>query len=187
MTKRIVWEHISNEDYKSDNDEPLVDDDDEEYSDEEYDQMEAHQLINTPFGLFSVKDNFNPLKQFVWWLGHTNFNIGPNRALIISETPGVEYIKVISRYRFMIAVGKAFEFTEVRKSIEENLQIIVNNIRENEDLVGELNDKHEKWAILYLNDGTYMTTVDEEYDKDIAGFQEYLKDNKGKLVTYNDV
>ena len=37
----------------------------------------------------------------------------------LDEVCGVELFKVITRYRFMVGIGKAFTFTEVRNNIEK--------------------------------------------------------------------
>ena len=61
------------------------------------------------------------ITNFDCWLGHTNFDITPDIKKILDRTQGVELLRVMSRYRFFIGVGKMFEFTEVRKNIEEQL------------------------------------------------------------------
>ena len=35
--------------------------------------------------------------------------------------PGVEVLKILSRYRFFVGIGKLFDFTEVRKNIENEI------------------------------------------------------------------
>jgi len=67
---------------------------------------------------------------FDCWMGHTNFNITKQIKGLLDEVDGVEILKVCSRYRFFIGIGKMFDFSIVRKSIEDRL------IRNN------LDDKH---------------------------------------------
>ena len=55
------------------------------------------------------------------WLGHTNFEITPSVKKTISETKGIEVLKVTSRYRFFIGVGKMFNFKTVRTDIEKRI------------------------------------------------------------------
>lgn len=55
------------------------------------------------------------------WLGHTNFNITENIKQKLNEVEGVEVLKVCSRYRFFIGVGRMFEFSYVRGNIEKAL------------------------------------------------------------------
>ena len=59
------------------------------------------------------------LSSFDCWVGHTNFDITPSVKKTISETKGIEVLKVTSRYRFFIGVGKMFKFTNVRSDIEK--------------------------------------------------------------------
>ena len=193
MNKKIVWEHVHSEEDKL-KDEPLDNFDDDYMEDDDLERArmmqammmgEPEQLVQTPFGLFRVNDVFNPLKQYVWWIGHTNFNVSPKVGNILNDTPGVEWVKVISRYRFLIAVGKAFEFSDVRASIEESLEVLSTKLDEIE-LISELQEKHAKWAVFFFNDETYDVIVDSEFDEEIDRFIELQENNKGKLLTHND-
>ena len=63
----------------------------------------------------------NMLAQFDCWVGHTNFDITKNIKDTLDTAEGVEILKVNSRYRFFIGVGKMFDFKDVRTNIEEKL------------------------------------------------------------------
>lgn len=63
----------------------------------------------------------NMLVQFDCWVGHTNFDITKNIKDTLNTAEGVEILKVNSRYRFFIGVGKMFDFKDVRTNIEEKL------------------------------------------------------------------
>ena len=52
---------------------------------------------------------------------YTNFNITEDVKEELNKTEGVEVLKIVSRYRFFVGIGKMFNFKEVRKDIEENL------------------------------------------------------------------
>jgi hypothetical protein len=58
------------------------------------------------------------ISTFDCWVGHTNFDITPSVKNILNEVNGVEVLKICSRYRFFIGVGKMFEFKTVRENIE---------------------------------------------------------------------
>lgn len=130
--KKIVWEHLN---YKTNHSEQILeqesDYDDETGDLDEYEDefqrvikiAKTGTLVNTPYGLFNIKDALNPMKQFVFWMGHANFDVTEEIINNIALTPGVEKLRPISRYRFIIAVGKAFDFTDVRKDIEQQLLI----------------------------------------------------------------
>ena len=61
------------------------------------------------------------LANFDCWVGHTNFNITNSIKKALEESEGVEILKLTSRYRFFIGVGRMFDFTDVRQDIEEKL------------------------------------------------------------------
>lgn len=69
----------------------------------------------------SFYEQINLLTNYDCWIGHTNFDITESVKTKIEETKGVEILKVYSRYRFFIGVGKMFNFKEVRKEIESNI------------------------------------------------------------------
>jgi hypothetical protein len=61
------------------------------------------------------------LSNFDCWMGHTNFDITPKIKEQLNKIQGVEVLKICSRYRFFIGVGKMFSFTDVRKNIEKDI------------------------------------------------------------------
>ena len=58
---------------------------------------------------------------FDCWVGHTNFNITPSVKTKLDKVEGVEMLKVCSRYRFFIGIGKMFDFKTVRANLEQEL------------------------------------------------------------------
>ena len=58
---------------------------------------------------------------FDCWVGHTNFDITPSVFNAMNELEGVEILKVFSRYRFFIGVGRMFKFKNVRKELESTI------------------------------------------------------------------
>jgi hypothetical protein len=61
------------------------------------------------------------LANFDCWIGHSNFDITESIKDKLEKTSGVEVLKIQSRYRFFIGVGRMFEFQDVRKNIEKTL------------------------------------------------------------------
>ena len=59
------------------------------------------------------------------WMGHCNFNITPQIKNSLDDIDGVEILKVCTRYRFFVGIGRMFDFADVRKAIEEKLIIQV--------------------------------------------------------------
>jgi hypothetical protein len=66
------------------------------------------------------------------WVGHANFDITPSIKGKLKNTEGVEALRIITRYRFFIGVGKMFDFSEVRKVIESQHCSSVKEIFETE-------------------------------------------------------
>ena len=61
------------------------------------------------------------ISNFDCWMGHANFNLTSDIKKQLSCQDGVEILKVCSRYRFFVGVGKMFNFRDVRPGIEKTL------------------------------------------------------------------
>jgi len=64
-------------------------------------------------------ENIYLANNFDCWMGHTNFNISKTVMDALCEMEGVEILKVCSRYRFFLGVGRMFDFSNVRQNIEK--------------------------------------------------------------------
>lgn len=79
------------------------------------------RVMATPMGLIPFTEHTASGKIFNFWVGHTNFNITKSVTSIIEETKGVETLDIFTRYRFRIAIGKAFKDAEVMHTINERV------------------------------------------------------------------
>lgn len=79
------------------------------------------RVIATPMGIIPFNENTASGKIFNFWIGHTTFDITKNIADIIETTSGVETLDIFTRYRFRIAVGKAFSDSEVMRDINNKI------------------------------------------------------------------
>lgn len=87
-------------------------------------------IVATPMGIVPMTDNTMPSKVFNFWVGHTNFTITPQIEDVIKKVDGVEVLRVMSRYRLQLGVGKLFQEMEVFKCIENAVKdAISTNIR----------------------------------------------------------
>ena len=66
-------------------------------------------------------ESINLVENFDCWMGHTNFNITKEVKKKLNKTDGVEVLKICSRYRFFVGIGKMFDFKEVRLNIEKGI------------------------------------------------------------------
>jgi|TARA_R110000824_G_scaffold231356_4_gene419188 hypothetical protein len=109
-------------------DNPWEDNQEEDFFDEE-DMTEEMTQGGIPISNDLVQE-LSLAVNYDCWLGHANFNITPEMKTKLKKTPGVEALKIISRYRFFIGVGKMFDFAEVREFIENQH---CNKIKEDKD------------------------------------------------------
>jgi hypothetical protein len=79
------------------------------------------KVIATPMGIIPINENTASGKIFNFWMGHTNFNITNAIVTTIENTDGVESLDVFTRYRFRIAIGKAFDDSFVMRNINDNV------------------------------------------------------------------
>lgn len=79
------------------------------------------RAIATPMGLIPYTENTASSKIFNFWVGHTNFSITKSISDIIEQIDGVETLDIFTRYRFRIAIGKAFDCSKVMRSINDNV------------------------------------------------------------------
>lgn len=71
----------------------------------------------------SLSNEIQLLANFDCWIGHTNFNLTEEIKNHLNRIEGVEVLKICSRYRFFIGIGKMFDFKQVRKDIETKLML----------------------------------------------------------------
>jgi len=88
------------------------------------------KVIATPMGIIPVNENTASGKLFNFWIGHTNFDITRKIAETIEQINGVECLDIFTRYRFRVAIGKAFYDSDVKKNIQDTVYEIADN---NED------------------------------------------------------
>lgn len=149
---------------------------------------EKNQYFSTPFGLFEINDPFSPIKRTEMRLGNTNFDINHSVAKIINDCEGVDSFRIISRYSFIIGIGKAFNFTQVRKNLEEQLGCSNNKEYINpeaEALLEAIADK--KYAVLIFPNGNYqyITSENPDFEMTLANFK-LLKDKVDGILIENN-
>lgn len=88
------------------------------------------QIIATPFGVIPVNENTASSEIFNFWTGHTNFALTQDIASIIEEINGVETLNIFTKYRFRIAIGKAFKDSVVMRKINNSVYsyLLKNNV-----------------------------------------------------------
>jgi hypothetical protein len=190
MKRRIAWEsqHIEEE--------PESDEEDG-YEDEEDFSLPIGKMMATPMWLFNVDDKMaNVYHQFDIWMGHTNFWITEEIVNLIQTTPGVELLRIISPYRFIVAPGKMFNWTDVRTLITDricvhNHDIIVDKLppelkeKVSALLGGELKDKDYWRVYIFPNSEVHHEVYSSlvEYNTAKQKFAELKSYSNGIVIT----
>lgn len=92
-------------------------DEEEEFIGEESNVSHKTMIPLSP----QLMEDISMLSMYDCWIGHTTFDVTNETKNILDSTTGVEILKVLSRYRFFVGIGKMFDFKNVRKTIEENI------------------------------------------------------------------
>ena len=128
-----------------------------------------------PMGAIPVHESNIPSKLFNFWMGDTTFDLDEEKVTAIESVPGVEAIDVFSRYRFRIAVGRAFRRADVLAAIERAVQPPPPPAEQGKPgpakkdpvavLRKLLSGAHPHWAVVELPGGQFQgvggATVDE--------------------------
>jgi|694.fasta_scaffold00762_18 hypothetical protein len=127
----IMWEKWKDpfgidDQLDSDTDDDYIDSFEEENYETQNKKIKC-QIIATPFGIIPINENTASGSIFNFWNGHTNFAITKGVAKIIENTIGVETINIFTKYRFRIAIGKAFSDSKVMRQINNNVYNYIEN------------------------------------------------------------
>jgi hypothetical protein len=69
----------------------------------------------------SIVEDVSLFANFECWIGHTNFDITNKIKEQLNQIPGIEILKILSRYRFFVGIGEMFDFQDVRHFVENEL------------------------------------------------------------------
>jgi hypothetical protein len=99
------------------------DDDEEDYEptqDRKKDDKFTHDPMMIPITSKLIED-ITLLANFDCWMAHTNFDITHKIKDKLNKIPGIEVLRVCSRYRFFVGIGQMFDFKDVRHSIDKEI------------------------------------------------------------------
>lgn len=91
------------------------------YEDEEEQPEASSFILYSSMGIIPYNEKMPSSKIFNFWVGHTNFDITQRVQEIISEVRGVEILDIFTRYRFRVAIAKAFKDRDVMNDISNAL------------------------------------------------------------------
>ena len=134
-----------------------------------------------PHGIIPLQESTLPSKLFNFWVGHTDFDITFDIAQKIAKVPGVESLDIFTRYRFRMAIGKAFDQNIVKNNVQEvvsgsgKLQVDMDNLQQ------MLQHKYNFWAIGWMPDGLVEIAGGESMDE-VKNKLEKFKDRAEKVL-----
>lgn len=125
MSRILVWEAWNMEE---DHNEGVSEALSEVYGVEEAEErqnknIKTYPVMMSSFGFFPITEDNHPSKDFQIWKAHTNFRISEDNIKDICNVDGVEVFQGFSEYRFLIAVGRLFNPTTVKKNIQDLLNV----------------------------------------------------------------
>ena len=142
-------------------------------------------LVQTPFGVFKLNTSLSPFTRFNFWLANTNFSISKKTKAILDCTDGVEALIVISKYQFIIGIGKLFDSEIVKKNIEKKLNT---NIKFG--FKSYLNNNFKYWAAYRFPNMNIDYIGDSEPNKvqnKLSFYNQIQKISKGKIFKSNSI
>jgi hypothetical protein len=162
--RKIAWERWV--DFDPEEEVETIDDEDDA---QEFEILPL--MVRTPIGTYSPLEPMTPTKMFDCWICHTNFDITESDKCLLDLVEGIEVLKIMSRYRFFIGIGKLFSLTDVRPKVEAALYVNKNSAVMKQ-IIEEISGK-KKWAVGIYADGSHTTIYtnseeDESYDKKLV-------------------
>lgn len=127
LSSPIITQFIKNMINSTTNHDQQNDDNEEEdlsFDDNDDDEIEDNNplknLLMMPLSENMIQE-LSVISNFDCWIAHTNFDITHGIKNKLNKIEGVEVLKIFSRYRFFVGIGKMFDFAEVRKNIENEI------------------------------------------------------------------
>lgn len=199
MERKIIWEQWLDPFQPNENETEFADKtpyEELEEADNRPGNYKPVSIISSPIlGVVPIMPHAVPSKTFNFWVGHTNFDIQNTELDIIEKTPGVETLDIVSRYRFRISIGKAFNTLEVKNDIKTRLQNPEENASTsiNSEVINDINElknrlsEHKYWFIFVTPNGKIDSAVSEEMNEDfqqkLAVYQQTKELVNGMLIT----
>jgi hypothetical protein len=140
-------------------------------------------VLYTPWGIYPLESMFKPSDRWDCWIGTTNFGITNTIKKILNEdVEGIEALKILGKYSFVIGVPCTFLFSDVRAAIEKKLcayteeEIVKGETKVTVNLVKEQLKNKKYWSILVAPSGKVDYIVSDKLDqKYLEGLNELME------------
>jgi hypothetical protein len=182
MSRTIAWEKW--QDFDSEELEEKLSNSIDDESGEELKRVIVPMMIRTPFGDYSPFETMNPSKMYDCWVCHTNFDITKHHENLLNQIDGIEVLKIMTRYRIFIGIGKLFSLTDVRPKV--NVVLNVSSKLESDKIMEEI-EGYDIWAVFIYENGDYKIIVHDGNDDEYDGiFEELLDSGYVSLIKSDD-
>lgn len=74
-------------------------------------------VVNTPMGLLGLNREKLAFCTYAMWVARTDFDVTRKHLSDMAEVRGVEVLRPLTRYAFLLAVGPQFDDAEVRAAV----------------------------------------------------------------------
>jgi hypothetical protein len=102
-------------------------DEKEEEDEQEFQPFEESDRSNVLTQILAGQQNpFLQLRTYNIWTIHTNFKMSATLSLLVEDILGVESLEIVSPYRMYVGIGRVFEESEVKQTIQNKLLEAVN-------------------------------------------------------------
>lgn len=192
---KILWSewHDPLAEMMYDDDDDDIDDDDDDDEDESEVKLKrknfSHLLVNH-LGVMPIDEKSLISNRRKLWEANTNFDITPKIVKIVSQVPGVEILRVLTRYSMIVGFGLAFNDNSIKNNIDK---ILVGGSRLDKkvdrfDIIKkEVISQYPCWAIFVLPDGAIEYCGNKEIQPVLNCIKEYKSKNSGcKIFTSLD-
>jgi hypothetical protein len=155
-------------------------------------------VVTGPFGIIPIGDHNKPGKLYNLWIADTNFNVDYGFCREIEKLDGVELMRVFTRYRMMIGIGRLFDTDKVQKSVEELMkkqaEALKPPVKQEKPVPAAGSDaalqvlkrslakRHKFWAIIIRPNNTHITVTGEN-QADVLVKMNRLKGTSDRTVT----
>jgi len=128
MNRKIEWELYEIDDFKKSNTQKMseslegeFDEEDEELVILKEELENAQTVYDTPMGIINKDDSMHPIRRIEHWIMQTNFSLDEPTVAYINYFPGIETLKIVTRYQAIIGFGKLFDRPTVKRELTDKL------------------------------------------------------------------
>ncbi len=182
--KTVVWRSVN---LFTETKEESHDRGDPEDGDDEFAGLNISRISVTPMGPVSLTDENHPFRDVHFSIGNTNFDITEDSMRNIAKVQGIEYLRVISRYRFIIGIGMLFSPQDVKLDVMMRLGIGKEENKVVSAIVRDLERKYagEDWIGYVFPNGVVIDTkveTEEELESAMNRYAELQKLSGGAII-----